>query len=51
MQACDGKPLPSGRIIARDVECNYYQDARAFLKGNPVFEAGGTVEIRELPRS
>jgi hypothetical protein len=24
--------------------------ARAFLDGNPVFEAGGTVEIRELPR-
>ena len=22
-----------------------------FLEGNPVFEAGGTVEIRELPRS
>ena len=32
VQACDGKPLPSGRIIARDVECNFYQDARAFLK-------------------
>ncbi len=25
--------------------------ARKFLPGNPVFEAGGTVEIRELPRS
>jgi hypothetical protein len=24
--------------------------ARALVKGNPVFEAGGTVEIRELPR-
>lgn len=33
VQACDGKPLPSGRIIARDVDCNYYQDARVFLKG------------------
>ena len=27
------------------------EDARRFLDGNPVFEAGGTVEIRELPRS
>lgn len=33
VQACDGKPLQSGRIIAKDLECNLYQDARAFLKG------------------
>lgn len=26
-------------------------EARKLLEGNPVFEAGGTVEIRELPRS
>jgi len=32
VQACDGKPLPSGRVIARDVDCNFFQDARAFLK-------------------
>lgn len=25
-------------------------EARKLLPGNPVFEAGGTVEIRELPR-
>lgn len=25
-------------------------EARKLLTGNPVFEAGGTVEIRELPR-
>lgn len=24
--------------------------ARAWLAGNPVYEAGGTIEIRELPR-
>ncbi len=33
VQACDGKPLPSGRVIARDVDCDYFQDARAFLQG------------------
>jgi len=33
VQACDGRPLPTGRIIARDVDCNYFQDARAFLTG------------------
>jgi hypothetical protein len=26
------------------------QSARQWLEGNPVYEAGGTVEIRELPR-
>jgi hypothetical protein len=26
-------------------------EARTLLAGNPVFEAGGTVEIRELPRT
>jgi hypothetical protein len=27
------------------------QSARELLLGNPVYEAGGTVEIRELPRT
>lgn len=47
----DGLPGPvaahiSGfiRIEAADLEA-----ARALLPGNPAFEAGGTVEIRELP--
>ncbi len=31
VQACDGKPLQKGRIIAADCDCNLYQDARAFL--------------------
>lgn len=33
------------RIRAVDLE-----GARALVAGNPVYEAGGTVEIRELPR-
>jgi hypothetical protein len=33
------------RVRAADID-----DARRYLYGNPVFEAGGTVEIRELPR-
>jgi len=32
------------RIAARDLD-----HAQTFLAGNPVYEAGGTVEIRELP--
>jgi len=32
VHACDGTPLQSGRIIARDVDCNFFQDAREFLK-------------------
>jgi uncharacterized membrane protein YqiK len=31
VEACDGKPLPMGRIIARTVACDAFQDARAFL--------------------
>jgi hypothetical protein len=34
------------RVRAADLKA-----ARALLAGNPVFESGGTVEIRELPRS
>ncbi len=35
IEACDGKPLPDGRVIGRQVACDNFQDARAFL------EAGG----------
>jgi len=31
VEACDGKPIPTGRIVARQVTCNSFQDARAFL--------------------
>jgi len=34
------------RISAEDLT-----HARSLVAGNPVFEAGGTVEIRELPRT
>jgi hypothetical protein len=38
---------PTGFIRVR---AENLHEARRFLKGNPVYEAGGTVEIRELPR-
>jgi hypothetical protein len=31
------------------VRAESLQAAKKFLEGNPVYEAGGTVEIRELP--
>ena len=34
------------RVIAENLE-----QAKSLLTGNPLFEAGGTVEIRELPRN
>lgn len=34
------------RVTAQD-----FTAAKALLDGNPVYEAGGTVEIRELPRN
>ena len=33
VEARDGKPMPSGRIIARHVDCDSFQDASAFMKG------------------
>ncbi|EGF92653.1 YCII-related domain protein [Asticcacaulis biprosthecium C19] len=32
------------------IEAPDFAAARAFLAGNPVYEAGGVVEIRELPQ-
>jgi uncharacterized membrane protein YqiK len=31
VEACDGNPLASGRIVAKQVTCDTYQDANAFL--------------------
>jgi uncharacterized membrane protein YqiK len=31
VEACDGQPLGSGRIVAKRVECDSFQDARRFL--------------------
>jgi hypothetical protein len=33
------------------VRADNLDEAKSLLAGNPVFEAGGTVEIRELPLS
>jgi uncharacterized membrane protein YqiK len=32
VEACDGRSMPMGRIIARQVACDAFQDARAFLR-------------------
>jgi uncharacterized membrane protein YqiK len=31
IEACDGAPLPAGRVVAKHVDCDNFQDARAFL--------------------
>lgn len=33
------------------VRAESLEDARRFLEGNPVYESGGSVEIRELPHN
>jgi hypothetical protein len=33
------------------IQAESFSHARELVVGNPVFEAGGTVEIRELPKS
>jgi len=32
------------------IEASDFETAKAWLTGNPVYQAGGTVEIRDLPR-
>lgn len=34
VESCDGRPMPDGRILARHVECDNFQDAGAFLQNN-----------------
>jgi len=31
VESVDGEPIPTGRLLGDDVECNNFQDARAFL--------------------
>ncbi|MFM9940408.1 MAG: YciI family protein [Hyphomicrobiaceae bacterium] len=44
-------PLSAGLTGFIRVEADDLVQVRALLAGNPVYEAGGTVEIRELPQT
>jgi YCII-related domain len=48
-----GQPPPITGHLAGfiRVEAGNLAEAQALLAGNPVFENGGTVEIRELPKT
>jgi uncharacterized membrane protein YqiK len=43
VESCDGQPLPSGRIVAKRVQCNSFQNARAFLEGGG--ERGPQIDV------
>jgi uncharacterized membrane protein YqiK len=43
VEACDGQPMPSGRIVARPVQSNSFQNARAFLEGGG--ERGPQIDV------
>ncbi len=60
-----GSSIGAGRCVSRSgaeqpglspvsgylrVRAESLDDAVALLQGNPVYEAGGTIEVRELPR-
>ena len=32
VEAIDGKPIETGRLLGNEVECNFFQDAKTFLK-------------------
>jgi hypothetical protein len=44
------KPITAHLSGYLRVQAESLEEASKLLTGNPVFEAGGTVEIRELPR-
>ncbi len=48
-----GEPLRTTDHIVGyvKIEADDLGHARTFVAGNPVYEAGGTIEIRALPRS
>src|SRR5215472_13735007 len=43
VESCDGQALPSGRIVAKRVQCNSFQNARAFLEGGG--ERGPQIDV------
>jgi regulator of protease activity HflC (stomatin/prohibitin superfamily) len=43
VEAIDGEPLPKGRLLGDHIDCNSYQDARAFLENHG--KRGPQVEI------
>lgn len=49
----EGSPPPITDHLAGfiRIEAESLAEAQTLLGGNPVFEAGGTIEIRELPRT
>ena len=49
----DGETVPVTKHLAGyiKVSADSIDQVKRLLTGNPVFEAGGTVEIRELPKS
>lgn len=45
-------PRPTDHLVGYvKIEARDLDHAREFVSGNPVYEAGGTVEIRTLPRT
>src|SRR5256885_10988696 len=55
VEAIDGRPLPKGRLLGDEVECNQFQDGEAFLanggvKGPPgAIIRPGTYRVNPLP--
>src|SRR2546428_1379520 len=50
VEAIDGRPLPKGRLLGDEVECNQFQDGEAFLDNGGV-EGAPAADIRPAPQS
>jgi hypothetical protein len=47
---CAARPADTHIVGFIRIRAASLEEATRFLEGNPTYEAGGTVEIRELPR-
>src|SRR5256885_9437197 len=43
VEAIDGRPLPKGRLLGDEVECNQFQDGEAFLDNGGVKGPQGAI--------
>jgi hypothetical protein len=47
-----GVPVTTDHVVGYiRIQAHDLADAQSLLAGNPVYEAGATIEVRELPRS
>ncbi len=49
--ADDLRPVNDGLVGFYRITADEIRQAEALIAGNPLFEAGGTIELRDLPKN